>query len=470
MNRWKHRWKRAASLAGAALVLAAGLAACAPAEESSSLPGEESSQLALENDGATTQLVVAEISRSPERTAALEEIAAKYMADFPQTRVEIVTVEDSQEALAMLEGGQADLVELSQQEQPGAAEQGLLVDLEPYLDVWEERSSLTMAAKAVLSSMGNGRAFLMPITLNQDLVYYRSDWFEAYNQDKTEGLVYCRIWEDFIDAAEKLSDKGAAGLVFGGQEHLVDLFDSVLWSTTNVGRMADTAASYFSNVEGNTTLFTLEHAASAVEQFAQLVEGAVPQEALTWTEDQAVEAFINGEAITLIAGQDRMEEIAAAMDEGAWDVAGYPRGTAGLAVTSLEFTGFGVAASSQQVGNAVHFLTYLSGADNNTHLAKVCGTVPIHTTAADLEPSLEETGLAVNLLMVRRADWYYYAQEPVMYQALAGWREQAGDSLRQFLAGDLGQQELLGQFDAYWTQALEDEGELWKSPEAPDAE
>ena len=110
-------------------------------------------------------------------------------------------------------------------------------------------------------------------------------------------------------------------------------------------------------MEGNTTLFTLEHAASAVEQFAQLVEGAVPQEALTWTEDQAVEAFINGEAITLIAGQDRMEEIAAAMDEGAWDVAGYPRGTAGLAVTSLEFTGFGVAASSQQVGNAVHFLT-----------------------------------------------------------------------------------------------------------------
>ena len=317
MNRWKHRWKRAASLAGAALVLAAGLAACAPAEESSSLAGEESSQLALENDGATTQLVVAEISHSPERTAALEEIAAKYMADFPQTRVEIVTVEDSQEALAMLEGGQADLVELSQQEQPGAVEQGLLVDLEPYLDVWEERSSLTMAAKAVLSSMGNGRAFLMPITLNQDLVYYRSDWFEAYNQDKTEGLVYCRIWEDFIDAAEKLSDKGAAGLVFGGQEHLVDLFDSVLWSTTNVGRMADTAASYFSNVEGNTTLFTLEHAASAVEQFAQLVESAVPQEALTWTEDQAVEAFINGEAITLIAGQDRMEEIAAAMDEGA---------------------------------------------------------------------------------------------------------------------------------------------------------
>ena len=57
MNRWKHRWKRAASLAGAALVLAAGLAACTPAEESSSLPGEESSQLALENDAAERALL-----------------------------------------------------------------------------------------------------------------------------------------------------------------------------------------------------------------------------------------------------------------------------------------------------------------------------------------------------------------------------------------------------------------------------
>ena len=33
-------------------------------------------------------------------------------------------------------------------------------------------------------------------------------------------------------------------------------------------------------------------------------------------EDQAVEAFINGEAITLIAGQDRMEEVAKSVGRG----------------------------------------------------------------------------------------------------------------------------------------------------------
>ena len=83
-----------------------------------------------------------------------------------------------------------------------------------------------------------------------------------------------------------------------------------------------------------------------------------------------------------------------------------------------------------------------------------------------MEPSLEETGLAVNLLMVRRADWYYYAQEPVMYQAYEGWRDLANDALREFLSGEKDQRELLEEFDSYWSQALEEEGELWAAGES----
>lgn len=460
-----HRWKKAAALALAALTLAGTLSACAPGTGSSSEVGEpgESSQPQLTNNGESTQLTVAEIFVSRERTEALKEIGEKYMADFPQTQIEIVTVDSGEEAQALLESGEADLVELSQAEQPACVEQGLLLELSSYLKEWEETSSLTAAAQQVIASMGADQAYLLPATLNQDVTYYRKDWFEAFNEGKTEGLVYCRIWEDFPAAVEKLADKGAAGLVFGGKDHLVDLFDSILWSAVNLGRMADTAAGYFSAVEGNDTLFTLEQAPQALEQLSTLVEGAVPEEALSWTEDQAIEAFVNGEAIALIAGQDRMEEIASALGEEALGVAGYPRGLSGIAITGLEYTGFGVAAASQQAGNAVHFLTYLSNSDNNTHLAKACGTVPIHTTASDLEPSLEEGTLAVNMEMVRRANWYYYAQEPQMYQAQEGWRDQANDALGEYLSGKLSQQELLEEFDSYWSKALEDEGALWKT-------
>ena len=256
----KHRWKRPGPCWLAVLLAAGTLTACSP-EEAASSTLEEANQLRLENDGEEASLVVAERFFSTERTAALEEIAEKYMADFPQTRIEIVTVESGEEAMGMLQSGEADLVELSEQEQPAAVEQGLLTELSPYLDVWEERSTLTARGQTGRWPLWARTCYLLPATLNQDLVYYRSDWFEEFNQGKEEGLVYCRIWEDFADAQQKLQDKGAAGLVFGGKDRLVDLFDSILWSAVSLGRMEDPAASYLSAVDENDTLFTLEQAA-----------------------------------------------------------------------------------------------------------------------------------------------------------------------------------------------------------------
>lgn len=452
----------------AALVMAGSLAACSPGEDDSSQLEDDGvgSQVVLENDGSENTLVVAEIFVSQERTQALEEIAQKYQADFPKTEIQIRTVQSGEEAQKLLEEGGADLVEISQKEQPACVKQELLVDLTPYLEVWEEASQLTTAAKQVTASMGQEWAYLLPATINQDLLYYRSDWFEEYNEGREEGMVYCRVWDDFPDMAEKLADKGAAGLIFGGKEHLVDLFDAMVWSSVNLGRMEDPAAAYFSAVDDHDTLFTLEQSANAVEQFSGLIGSTIPEETLTWTEDQAVEAFVDGKAIALLAGQDQMDKIASSMKEGTWDVAAYPRGISGVSVAGLEFTGFGIASASENQGNAAHFLTYLSNQDNNTHLAKACGTVPIFTTAADMEPSLEESDLAVNLLMVRRADWYFYAQEPVMYEAYEGYRPWADQLLREFLAGEQSQQELLDQLDSYWSQARSAEGELWKSGEA----
>lgn len=88
----KHRWKKAGALLLAVLLAAGTLTACSP-EEAASSTLEEANQLRLENDGEEASLVVAERFFSTERTAALEEIAEKYMADFPQTRIEIVTVD-----------------------------------------------------------------------------------------------------------------------------------------------------------------------------------------------------------------------------------------------------------------------------------------------------------------------------------------------------------------------------------------
>lgn len=456
------------ALGMAALILAGNMVACSPQEEASSLSSQtpvEDTGISLENDGSPTELVIAEIYQSQERTQALEEIAQKYEADFPQTSIEVVTVDSGEEALTLLEQGGADLCELSQDQQPSAVRQDLLLDLAPWLEYWEEASTLSGGAKRVLTSLGGEENYLMPATTEQDLFYYRKDWFSQYNEGKTEDLAYYNVWSLLPDAAQKLQDQGAAGFVCGGRDKLVDLFDDILWSSAGLGAMINPAGSYFCAYEGHDTLFSLEQAGTALEQFTQLVEEAMPEDALTWTEDQAVEAFLEGKAATLLASQSQMEKIAASMDEDSWAVSGVPMGSAGVAISGLGFTGFGVASATEHPGNAVHFLTFLSNSDNNTHLAKVSGQVPIHTNAWDLEPSFASEGglLAIHQTIDRRTDLYAFALEPHMYQAFAEYRGLADDVLREYLSGKMNQEDTLDTLDSFWVQALEEEGPFWKT-------
>ena len=112
-------------------------------------------------------------------------------------------------------------------------------------------------------------------------------------------------------------------------------------------------------------------------------------------------------------------------------------------------------------GNAADFLFYLSNPDNNTHIAKVCSLPPLHKEAPTLDPSLEEEGLSANLLVDERSDLYAFGQEPMRYQAWEEFQTLGEQGLRDLLAGRVSVEELLDQFDAYWSQALEEEGRLW---------
>lgn len=459
---------RAMALLMAAVMALGVLTGCAEettsSEDSSALESSSlEEQVTLENDGTENTLVVAELSYSEERTETLKEIAQKYMADYPDTHIEIRTVDTREEMTQLLESGeQVDLCEVSWLDQPTYVEKGWLLDLSDYLEVWDEASTLTTAARQILRSMGSGKAYMIPATLNQDVLYYRSDWFDSYNQDKeADDMVYCRLWSDMLNGVGKLWGQGE-GLVFGGQERLLDVFDSVLWSAMGLSLVSDQSVAYLSNAKDHRTIFTLDAALTALEQFQQVMTTVVPEESLSWTEDQAVDAFIDGKASMLLAGQDQMDKIYSAMEEGTVQMAPYPRGLYGIGVTSTQYTGFSVAAASEHEGNAVHFLTYLSDEDNNTHMAKVCQIPPIHTSAAEMEPSLEEGNLSVYLLMADKTDLYAYAQEPVMYSAWEDFRTEGDQALRDFLQGDLSGEKLLDQFDDYWGSAAAREGKLWE--------
>lgn len=458
------RGKRSLVLGLAALFCAAALAGC----QGKPVEAGTDAEFSMKNDGRTASLVLGELEQSSQRTEVLKEIIAKYRADFPNTQVEVRVFPTKGELESALRAGELDLAEIRGEDLAAYWKEGLLLDLYPYLQAWEERATLSPEAQQVVSSMGLEHAYVLPNGFTQDLLYYRADWFDEYNEGLETDLARCRSWDeiaggvvdgkDLIGASEKLGDRGK--LAFGGRDRLVDTFDAIVWSTVGLNRMADSGAAMFAAGDETRSIFSLERGAEGADQFRRVMDAFLPQ-SLDWTQDQAVEAFQEGRAGMLLADRSAMEKLESSMPQGSWAVAAFPRGRTGMAITAPRYTGWAAASSVKEPEIAAHFLTYLSNADNNTHYAKVTGAMPIHLESAEMEPSLLEGELAVEMNMMRRGDWYQYASQPTMYAACPGYRELADRLIRQWMADEISQSELLSQLDDYWIQAYQSEGRLW---------
>lgn len=409
-------------------------------------------QIVIKNDGRAASIALGTLEGDG-YAAALEEIAAKYMADYPNTQISVRTFEGAGELEAALRAGEIDIAELDQATLPAHVRDGLLYDFNDWIGGWEEFSTLSPAAKFALRSMGQESAYLFPADTHQDILYYRADWFEEYNAGKASSdMVYCRTWDQIVKgAAEQLGQRGK--LALAGEDRLADYFDDMLWSYLTLGRIREPEAAYFYPSVQPATVFFQEKSDKAAEQFLEVMRVAVLPEALHYSTEEAVQAFLEGRAGLLLADRSAAEALNASMPEGSWAAREFPLERTSLSVTSLNsFRGWGISAGSPEKEIAFHFLSFLSGSDNNTHLAVTFGSLPVHTTSVYLEPDLSESAGAVELSMFREPDSFQYASEPVSSPAYEGYREQINEKLRDYIAGELSQEELLTWLDQYWAE------------------
>lgn len=469
------KWRKTLALALAGAVLLGCMCSCQGGEEPSS-QAPESSQVTLENDGAAHDVTLGELDRGEARTAALREIAQKYMADFPNTSIEVRTFENEEALEQALRAGELDILEATDESFPAYMKAGLLFDFADYLDVWDENVTFSSPANLTLRAAGPDRAYLILNSYTQDIFYYRSDWLEAYNstvpEDDRASLARITSWDQItggkneektiIGAAERIGEKGR--LAFSGKESLCTLYDTILWSAVTRNLLIHPSCGCLTSAVNHTTIFTLENAQAGTQRFLRVMELALPG-SLDWTQDEAVDAFVKGEAAFLIADRSAMERLEQELPEGSWEAVSPPRDAAAEVLEMKNYSGWAVSASAGEQEAALHFFTYLCDGDSSTHLAKVSGELPAYREAQDLEPSLTESRLAVEMEMIRHPEQYQYAFRPQLYEANTDWDAIEGSALRRLISGELTEEELLAQFDDYWSQALEDEGVLWTDEE-----
>lgn len=456
------KYKKGTGIFLAAVFCLSLLAGCAEKQETESKPEPK---VSLRNDGRQAEIVLGQLDGGAQRTGLLTEIAAKYTADFPETAIEVRTFESREALDSALAAGELDIVQLDRDALYGAAEKNLLLELKDYMEAWDESVTLTEAARQAMASLGAGTAYLIPSDITHDLIYYRGDWFDEYNEGKENQEISVWSWARITGdgttpgPVQALGDRGR--LAFAGKEKLLDYFDAMVWSDFGIRQLGDPAAAYFASGDSGETIFSDERARQGADRFLRVMQEVALPEALDWTEEQAVEAFQQGRAAMLLADRSAGKRLWETMPQGSVAVYSFPRGVTTTGVFADTFSGWGVSAATADPEITVHFLTFLSNADNNTRYASVQNTLPIHTQAADIENALAVEDMKVEMNMILRADWYQYASEPGMYSAHRDYREPAEEKLRQFIAGELDRDGLLSFLDGYWKDAYAREGKLW---------
>lgn len=453
-----HNFKRRSALFLSALLLLGCCSACKTAQEAAA-PVEP--PIVVKNSGKESTLTVGCISGANPREDALREIAAKYTADFANTTIQVRTFDDSDTLLAALQAGEVQLIE-TERDSLGLLGQEALLDLRPYLEGWEEYTTLDGPAKAALNLGGSeSPCYLMPTNFTQPLLFYRADWFAEYNADKEwRDRIHTENWDGLLNACEKLGERGQ--ILFSAQD-LPMLFDTVLWSDLGSSALADPGAGYFAappildgepqEVTGE-TIFASSGAPAAVETFQKLLGKSQISE----DQETAKAAFLSGEAAALIADRTILQELSSELSEGAFAVQGLPQGKSETTVTSLyNFSGWAVSAQVEDWESAVHFLFFLSDADNNTHYAKVSGMLPIHVTAEDLEGSLAEGVFAVEMDLISKGGEYQYAWPPAGCTESENWNEVLSVKLNG-LTEESGPDALLRWLDETWASAFREHG------------
>lgn len=331
----------------------------------------------------------------PEEVEGYSRLVADFEAANPDVEVLLNPVASQDDLLANLTtsfaGGQPPDVFLANYLRYGQfAAQGVLADVQGYLDDSDLIDEDDFAEPALDAFRFDGADLTcMPQNISSLVVYYNAEAFEAAGVERP---VAGWTWEEFLEAAQALTDP-AAGRYGVGFDPSLQRLAPFVWSAG--GELID-------DPEAPTTLLLDDPATRGALDFLldlQLVHGVAPPD----VEEQSLEAeerFIAGQLGMYLNSRVATPTLRAGITDFTFDVGPLPTAPGGTPTTILHGDAYCLAAA----GNpdlAWRFVEHAMGVDGQTILAESGRTVPSRTDVATspvfLEPDLPPASAQVFL-------------------------------------------------------------------------
>jgi multiple sugar transport system substrate-binding protein len=361
-----------ALLLTALLLTALLLTACSPADDLAAAPDDRA-------------VIDVTLFGEPAEIAAYTALVEAFESGHPDIDVVLNPVASQGDLLANLTtsfaGGQPPDVFLANYLRYGQfAAQGVLADVQPYLDASDAISEADFAEPPLEAFRFDGETLTcMPQNISSLEVYYNVDLFQAAGLDAP---VAGWTWDDFLGAAQALTDP-ATGTWGVGVEPSIQRIAPFVWSAG--GELVD-------DQDTPTTLTLDDEAARVGLDFVldlALVHEVVPPDA----EEQSLEAeerFIAGRLGMYLNSRAPVPTLREGIgDAFTWDVAPLPVAPGGVPTTVLHGDAYCLAADGAP-DLAWRLVEFAMGREGQEILARSGRTVPsrldVASSAAFLEP------------------------------------------------------------------------------------
>ncbi len=391
-------------------------------------------------------LKVAQSLMSPKRTLELQRLIEQFEKEHPTIGIQLLfppyeTADDT--ILSMLDKREeVDIVEVRDITAHDYASRDFLVNLDNYVEEWNDFTLLSDNARLMARDIGN-ITYYIPYGLYQVQLYYRKDLFDA------KALQVPETWAGLFFVGKQLTrpEIGQYGYAFRGGRGAASTLTSIIQDYN--GSNVSVAESMF-NVDG-TTIFKGEHAREALELYRKIYVETSHPSSIDWGFNEQVEAFVSGKAGMLIQDSDVIPLIKDKLKDSQWATAPLPAGPEGVSHYIVGAAGWGIAKQSEHPEEAWTFISYLSTLDNNRSFADAAGVISIYN-----KPLSEE-----KFSIGPYAPYTLMANDPLHFQGVkrpshyAGYSEylNMGTVLgRKYLQESLSTDGLLDQFDAFWME------------------
>lgn len=353
---------RKSTMVGVSLLTASALAlaACSGSPEPSSNGGNSDEQVTLtlwDTDARTA------------RTERIEHLIDLFEAENPNIKIEYLGLPTDSYMekieVAKTMDSLPDILTPKASDISALVVQDVLADIEDRMiaDGYMESMSGSMVT-SVREASPDGGFYFTPSTALTDVIWYRSDLFEA------AGLGTPETWDDFFNAAEVLTDRssGQFGYTIRGGAGFWPQFVGTVLPIAGEDKYFD---------ESGQSVFTKPSVVQATEDYVGLYNRTTAQSDLTADFKVMVAQFGAGAAAMLSHSigsyPDHVNALGA---ENVMAAVAFPSKENGKRIQSSLVLGFAMTATTEHPDETWKFLQFMMDAEGNSYWAKESGYIP----------------------------------------------------------------------------------------------